>query len=79
MPVTTFCPQCQQRYRLKDAQAGKNFRCVKCQSLFIPTAEPEPPPAPAAMDETVAGTLFAPPPVSETVQGKLDKKDEPQS
>jgi len=68
MPVEILCPQCQQRYRLKPDRVGKQFRCINCQNLFVPTAQPTPPPAPAASDETILGAIPLPPRDAETLK-----------
>ncbi len=69
MPVEILCPQCQQRYQLKPDRVGKQFRCIKCQNLFLPAPLPPPPGTPATSDETILGTVPPPPPIDETLRG----------
>ncbi len=61
MSVDVLCPQCQQRYKFKPNQIGKNFRCIKCQNQFVPTAPPQQPPTLSPSDETMMGTIPRPP------------------
>ncbi|MEW4570886.1 hypothetical protein AB1L88_23715 [Tautonia sp. JC769] len=40
--ITISCPDCGQRYTLKDSLRGKTVRCKRCQAPFAVEAPPEP-------------------------------------
>jgi predicted Zn finger-like uncharacterized protein len=35
VPINAVCPECQTRFRLQDAMAGKVMRCTTCQEMFV--------------------------------------------